>query len=135
MLQHRGARRRRRGGLDPIVHGHRQGNDSRPTKPYTPDVTDLPALVQQISTALAGVKSCTFNLNNLDGKALKVNLQLLGKAHVLVQGREIPLDNTNGWMMATESELDLVGTACDQWRQPSSTTIDFQFPCDVIVPQ
>jgi hypothetical protein len=122
----------------PMMRGQTIGTYSAtagPTMPYMPDVTNQDKLVQQLSTALAGVKSCTFDLNNVDGKALKVNLQLLNKAQVLIQSMPIPLDNTNGWMMASESELDLVGTACDQWRLPSSMTIDFKFPCDVIVPQ
>jgi hypothetical protein len=102
---------------------------------YKPDVTNQIALVNEISRALSGVKSCTFDLNNVSGKALKVNLQLLARAHVLIEGNPVPLDDTNGWKMATESELDLVGTACDTWRNPASKKIDFQFPCELIVPE
>lgn len=122
----------------PMMRGQTIGTyaaTAGPTKPYQPDITNQAALVNQISSVLAGVKSCTFDLNNVNGKALKVNLQLLGKAHVLIQQMDVPLDDTNGWKMTTESQLELVGTACDQWRQPTSTTIDFQFPCEIIVPE
>jgi hypothetical protein len=106
-----------------------------PTKPYQPNITNQADLVNQISAALAGVKSCIFDLNNVNGKALKVNLQLLARARVLIQGTIIPLDDTNGWKMNTESQLELTGAACTQWRQPANTMIDFQFPCEIIVPE
>ena len=106
-----------------------------PTKPYTPDAANQAMLMTQLSQALSGVKSCTFDMNNVDGKALKVNLQLLAKAHVLMDGKEIPLDDTNGWKMATQSQLELTGAACDNWRNPSAVKMDFQFPCEIIIPE
>jgi hypothetical protein len=48
-------------------------------------------------------------------------------------GTEIPLDDTNGWHMTSDTQLELSGTACDTWRNPMNTTIDFQFPCQIIV--
>jgi hypothetical protein len=35
--------------------------------------------------------------------------------------------------MNTDTQLELSGTACDAWRKPENTTIDFQFPCETII--
>ena len=51
-----------------------------------------------------------------------------------IQGADIPLDNASGWRMNTQTELELVGDACATWRKPDATTIDFQFPCEIIIP-
>ena len=49
-------------------------------------------LVTQLSKALAGVKSCTFDLNDVGGKTIKVDTSKLTQAHVLIQGTEVPLE-------------------------------------------
>jgi hypothetical protein len=120
----------------PAVRGNTIG-DYAPTggtaTVFKPDLTNQQALVNAISAALSGVKSCVFDLGNLNGKAITVDLTQLGKAHVLIMGTEVPLDNANGWRMNTETQLELTGTACETWRKPENTTIDFQFPCEIIV--
>jgi hypothetical protein len=58
---------------------------------------------------------------------------LLDSAHVKIMGTEIPLDDTNGWHMTTDTQLELTGTACDTWHDPANNTIDFMFPCDVFI--
>jgi len=98
---------------------------------YHPDPTNQQALINQISSALAGVKSCTFDLNGLQ-HPLKVNLSLLNLAHVKIEGVEIPYGT--GWQMNGDTQLELIGDACATWRKPESKTIDFQFPCEVIIP-
>ena len=102
-------------------------------KVFKPDLTNQQALVGAISAALSGVKSCVFDLGNLEGKAIKVDRTQLGKAHVLVMGTQIPLDDANGWSMTTDTQLQLSGAACEAWRKPENTMIDFQFPCELIV--
>jgi hypothetical protein len=104
-------------------------------KVFKPDLTNQKALVDEISAALSGVKSCVFDLSNLDGKKITVDQTQLNRAHVIVMGTEVPLDDMNGWHMTSDTQLELSGTACDLWRQPENTTIDFQFPCELIVVQ
>lgn len=101
------------------------------TKYYAPDPTDQTALTTQLQSVLAGVKSCTFDL----GGKITVDTSQLNLASVSIQGQAIPLDPTNGWTMATSTQLTLAGTACATWRQPTSTTIDFNFPCQIIIPK
>jgi hypothetical protein len=100
---------------------------------YKPDITNKQALVGAISAALSGVKSCVFDLSNLDGKKITVDQTQLGRARVIVMGTEVPLDDANGWHMTSDTQLALSGMGCDLWRKPENTTIDFQFPCEAIV--
>jgi hypothetical protein len=46
----------------------------------------------------------------------------------------VPLDptNANGWDVVTDTQLQLFGPACDAWRDPKVTDIQFNFPCGVI---
>jgi hypothetical protein len=102
-----------------------------PTKPYTPNAADQTQLVTQLSAALAGVKSCTFDL----GGHIMVALNLLNRASVLIEGNMVPLDSTNtsGWNMTSPTQLQLFGSACDTWRNPNADDIKFNFPCEIII--
>lgn len=120
----------------PLMRGETIGTYSAtagPTKPYRPDVANQAMLVSQLSAALSGVKSCTFNLNNLEGKMLKVDATMPGLISVAVQGTAVPLDATNGWRLNGTSELELLGSACANWRMPQNNEIKIQIPCAIIV--
>jgi hypothetical protein len=100
---------------------------------YRPDANDQAALTEQIRVALAEVKSCTFDLAG-DGVKVDVTREDLGeKAVINLNGSRIALDPVNGWSMASETTVQLNGTACTAWRDPGETSIDFDFPCDVII--
>jgi hypothetical protein len=120
----------------PLMRGETIGTyaaTAGPTKPYRPDVGNQTMLINQLSQALSGVKSCTFNLNNLEGKMLKVDSTMLSQVSVSIQGTTVALDPTNGWHLNGTSELELTGTACATWRMPQSTDIKIQIPCAVII--
>jgi len=104
-----------------------------PSKPYTPSAANSAQLVTQLTAALSNVKSCTFDLGNINGKSIKVNRNMLNQAHVKIMGADVPLDDTNGWRMNSDSELELTGSACTTWRDPASTDIKFDFPCEVFI--
>jgi hypothetical protein len=103
---------------------------------FRPDPLDQAALTEQIRTALAGVKSCTFDLGE-DGVKVDLSRQDLGeKAKIVVNGSPVPFDASNGWAMLSETTIELRGQACTTWRSPTiQTTIDFDFPCDIFVPR
>jgi len=111
------------------------GTPAGPTKPFKPNATDQNMLVTQLSAALAGVKSCSFDLNDVNGKMIKVDTTKLSQGHVLIQGVEVPLSATNGWTVdaAAPSTLVFSGSACTTWRMPSSTKIGLEFPCSSII--
>ena len=102
-----------------------------PTKPYTPNASDATQLATQLAAALSGVKSCTFDLNNINGQSITVDTTKLNQAHVKIEGVEIPLGATNGWNVdaAAPTQLVLSGTACTTWRDPASRKIELGFPC------
>jgi hypothetical protein len=104
---------------------------------FTPSSVDTGKLVDQISMALAGVRSCTFDLS---AAKIQVDVNKLGEAIVyLIDGTSshdtIPLDtgNANGWDMTSPTELQLFGSWCDKLRAPATTDIKFNFPCDIII--
>jgi hypothetical protein len=100
---------------------------------YRPDPTDQAELVTQIRAALAGVKSCAFDLGG-DGVQVDVSRADLGiLAHVSIDGSDVPLDAANGWHMLSGTTVQLEGAACERWRLPGETSIAFDFPCAVIV--
>jgi len=104
-----------------------------PTKPFKPNASDQNMLQTQLAMALSGVKSCTFDLSSINGKSIHVDLNQLNKASVTIEGNSISLDGTNGWSMATGTQLVLNGTACDTWQSPNVKNIAFNFPCEIIV--
>jgi hypothetical protein len=116
-----------------------------PTVPYTPSASDQSMLVGQLSKALSGVRSCTFDLSTFT-----IDTSKLSEAQVyLVDGsgnkNVLKLDSsqTNGWYMTdittnsqgtmTATTLQLFGPACDQLKSPSTVDIKFNFPCDLII--
>jgi hypothetical protein len=111
------------------------GTTAGPTKPFQPSASDSTMLVTQLSQALAGVKSCTFDLKDVNGVAIKVDTSKLNQAHVLIQGTEVPLSATNGWNVEVSDPTTLIfsGSACTTWRLPNSQTLDLQFPCGSII--
>jgi hypothetical protein len=98
-------------------------------KAYTPDATNQAALRDQIAQLVSGIKSCVFDLSG----QIEVDLNQINLAQVSVQGQPVPLDTANGWRMNTSTQLELVGSACANWRKPETTTIDFNFPCGIII--
>jgi hypothetical protein len=101
-------------------------------KVFKPDPTDQMALAEQFRQVLAGVKSCSFDI----GGDIQVVQELLGEAHVYIEGVEVPLDltATNGWHMPTETQIELVGDACTNWRMPEKNKITWDFPCEILIP-
>jgi len=101
-------------------------------KVFKPDPTDQTALAEQFRQVLAGVKSCSFDI----GGDIQVVQELLGEAHVYIEGVEVPLDltATNGWHMPTETQIELVGDACTNWRMPEQNKITWDFPCEILIP-
>jgi von Willebrand factor type A domain len=97
---------------------------------YRPDPADQAALAKQIASVVQGLKSCTFDLSEVS-----VNVDRLSEASVAIQGQTVPLSQTDGWRMNTSTQLELVGSACTTWNLPASTKIDFNFPCDIIIPK
>jgi hypothetical protein len=103
---------------------------------YTPSTTDAQALADQISMALAGVRSCTFDLPpNITVNPKKLNEAVIYLVDSASSQDVIPLDTNsgNGWNLTGPSEVQLFGSWCDKLRDPGTTDIQFGFPCDIII--
>jgi len=106
------------------------GTAATNAKVYNPDPTDQEALTKEISSVVSGIKSCVFDL----GGDIYVNLDLLDKAKVYIEGDQVPLASDNGWRMNSPTQLEFVGSACTGWKDdPTKTNLKFDFPCDIIV--
>jgi hypothetical protein len=95
---------------------------------YKPNPADAQALEALIATTVGGLKSCYFDLVN----GLAVDLSKVDQASVSIESQTIPRSDANGWRMVNPTRLELVGSACATWRQPTSRSIDFNFPCGVV---
>jgi len=105
------------------------GGTARVFRPDLSDPSRTDDLVKQLSDVISGVKGCVFDL---EGK-IKVNLNFLAEAQVLIQGAPVPLSDVDGWRMNSATQLELVGGACANWRRPENTVIKFNFPCKSII--
>ena len=100
---------------------------------FRPEGTNQQELIDLLGTALSNTKSCTFDLSNVNGQSIKVDLNKLAEASVAIEGTTVAQDATNGWSMMSQTQLVLNGTACDTWRSPASDDIAFNFPCNTII--
>ena len=106
-----------------------------PTKPFKPSASDQSMLLTQLSTALAGRQELHVRSDGDRRHADQGRPQAAeqgddqGRRH----GSAAGYDSANGWNMINETTLQLFGSACDTWRNPSAKTIDFNFPCEIIV--
>jgi hypothetical protein len=112
-------------------------------KVYSPDVADQTSLTNTLASLFSGVKSCTFDLGNINGSSIRVDTTQLDKAQVSIENVTVPLSDTNGWRIncvpagdpaCKPSQLELTGSACTSWRMPNTQNITFNFPCEIIVP-
>lgn len=103
-------------------------------KVFKPNPADQAALAEEFSAALAGVKSCTFDLSaQIADGTIAIDLKQVDKIGVWIEGNAIPLDPANGWHMPNETQLVLEGAACETWRLKKSKNIAFDFPCEIVI--
>jgi hypothetical protein len=106
------------------------GTAATNAKVYNPDPAKQDDLRKEIESAVSGIKSCVFDL----GGDIYVNLDLLDRATVAIEGVKVPLAPDNGWRMNSPTQLEFVGSACTGWKDdPTKSKINFDFPCDIIV--
>jgi hypothetical protein len=86
-------------------------------------------LEDALTTIIGEVMSCTVELNGRitnQEKACEVGT-------VVLNGNPIACGDPNGWRVTDATHIELVGTACDQFKSSTATVLDAKFPCDVIV--
>jgi Mg-chelatase subunit ChlD len=90
--------------------------------------TDEVALGQALNAVIYGIRSCIFEL---DG-AVEINPDRVGGARISIDGNPtLVYGDPNGWQLRTPTQIELLGSACQQIRDPRTIGIGFDFPCEV----
>jgi hypothetical protein len=89
---------------------------------------------QSLRAALAGVRSCTFDLASGDLASGTPTFDLLRAdldevLRVELDGTLISRDGVNGWRVVSATSLELVGQACENLRFPTASGIRFDVAC------
>lgn len=95
--------------------------------PYFP-ANDQAALITAFDTIINGVRSCILDISGT------VDPAKAGQGHVYVDGVEIGFNDPNGWQLNSPTQIELLGTACEQ-IQNGDHTVTGNFPCDAVIPQ
>jgi hypothetical protein len=94
--------------------------------------TDQIALGQALDAVIYGIRSCVFEL---DG-AVEINPDRVAGARIKLDGgAPLVYGDANGWRLNTETQVELLGGACQQLKDPRTGGIEFDFPCDIFIPR
>jgi len=95
---------------------------------FEPDVNDQNALLSALKSAIAGARSCVFDLQG----RLKVDLAFADQGLVELDGVRVAYGGADGYRMNTETQLELLGGACQRLKQPQTQRVSINFPCKAI---
>jgi hypothetical protein len=95
---------------------------------FQPDINDRSALVAALSSTIAGVRSCVFDLQ---GK-VKIDLALADQGAVEIDGVKVAYGAPDGYRMNSETQLELLGMACQRLKQPDTKRVAIDFPCKAV---
>ncbi|RME26816.1 MAG: VWA domain-containing protein [Deltaproteobacteria bacterium] len=88
-------------------------------------VADSPAALRDAFSEIAqGSRSCIFAL---DGRVEPMSYAEYGK--VTLNGRDLAYGDPDGWQLDDPSTLRLLGSACQEYLDSESPTLDASFPC------
>ncbi|HEY6723865.1 MAG TPA: VWA domain-containing protein [Polyangiaceae bacterium] len=115
------------------------GETMGPEVPYNVDPAQQDQLVEEIAGVIAGVKSCTFDLEG----ELEIDKDREDEGTVVIQTISNPTgtaqayapDGGDGWKVNEGTQIELVGASCEALRDPETTGIQFGFPCGIIIPK
>jgi len=83
-------------------------------------------LVQTFRDIIGPGAACDIVLN---GK-VKEGSECKGK--ILINGKELPCNDPNGWKLTGASTISIQGTACEQYKADKQSFLQADFPCDLI---
>lgn len=94
--------------------------------------TDQAALGAALDAVIYGIRSCIFEL---DG-AVEINPDRVQAARITIdEGAPLVFNDPNGWQLRTQTQVELLGGACQKLKDPATGGIKFDFPCDVFQPR
>ncbi len=95
---------------------------------FEPNV-DQQALVNALSTVIAGVRTCVFELQG----RIEIDLLAADQGVVEIDGTRVPYGGPDGYRMNSATQLELVGASCERLRDPNSKRVLIDFPCEAVV--
>jgi hypothetical protein len=95
---------------------------------FEPDVNDQQALVTALTGAIAGVRSCVFDLQ---GK-VQIDLAMADQGVVTIDGESVAYGAPDGFRMNNPTQLELLGAGCTRLKQPQTLRVSIDFPCKAI---
>jgi von Willebrand factor type A domain-containing protein len=100
--------------------------------PFLANATDRDALSAALDQVVAGIRSCTFELAG----SVKVDLARASQAMIQIdQNAPLTYDDANGWRMATETQVEILGSSCALLKSTQTRGINFDFPCEIVSPR
>ncbi len=92
--------------------------------------TDQVALGEALDAVIYGIRGCVFDL----GGAVEIDPMRVADAKITIdEGAPLIYDDPNGWHLLTTTQVELLGSSCQQLKNPATTGIKFDFPCDVLI--
>jgi hypothetical protein len=88
---------------------------------------DADQIADAFTTILGELRSCTFTI---DGT---VDLEVADQGDVRLNDRRLTYDDDDGWRLLDGETLELVGTACDEFRFTANVELTAEFPCGAVV--
>ncbi|HEX6243878.1 MAG TPA: vWA domain-containing protein [Polyangiales bacterium] len=96
---------------------------------FEPNVQDQKALVDALSSVVAGVRSCVFELS---GK-LEIDLNAANLGMVEIDGMSVPFGAPDGFRMNSPTQVELLGASCARLRRPETRNVSIDFPCKAVI--
>lgn len=87
-------------------------------------------LQSALNAIVLGIRSCVFDLAG----AVEVDLDRASLATIRIdQDAPLTFGDANGWEMRSETQVELLGDACQRLKRPGTRGVDFDFPCEAFV--
>jgi Mg-chelatase subunit ChlD len=96
---------------------------------FEPDVNDRSALIGALSSVVAGVRSCVFDLT---GRA-QIDLAAASEGVVEIDGTRVPFAGPNGYRLNNSTEVELLGAACERLKSAEPRKVFIDFPCEAVL--
>jgi hypothetical protein len=91
------------------------------------DPSDAASLTGSFTRLFGRTKSCRYQTTSGS-----VVMAQAASGVVKVNDTAIPYDATNGWQLTSETELELLGDACDAVRAAAAAQVSIDFPCSAV---
>jgi hypothetical protein len=85
-------------------------------------------LVTAFNDIIRGARTCTFKLE------AAVDPAMAGMGDVELDGVDLGFMDANGWRLSNDTTLELLGSACQAFKDRDTVSLTAIFPCGVVIP-